>query len=127
MTALVGQELKSADRQNANNTGFGYQYNNGGIPFVDYRIVKQLLENNFQYYGMSNEFDRFVGFFANASYTYRGKYNITGTVREDGSNRLGKSPSARWLPTWTVSGRWNVDRGRFSQRSFFDQLPDLKR
>jgi TonB-linked SusC/RagA family outer membrane protein len=115
ITALVGQELKSADRQNSNNTGLGYQYNNGGIPFVDYRIVKQLIENNFQYYGMSNEYDRFVGFFANASYTYQGKYNLTGTVREDGSNRLGKSPSARWLPTWTVSGRWNIDRERFME------------
>lgn len=113
VTALVGQELKSADRQNSNNTGIGYQFNNGGIPFVDYRIVKQLLENNFQYYGNSNAYDRFVGFFANASYTYKGKYSLTGTVREDGSNRLGKSQSARWLPTWTVSGRWNIDREKF--------------
>ena len=115
ITALVGQELKSADRQNSNNTGIGYQYNNGGIPFVDYRIVKQLLENNFQYYGNSNEYDRFVGFFANASYTYQGKYNLTGTVRQDGSNRLGKSQSARWLPTWTISGRWNIDREKFME------------
>ena len=115
ITALVGQELKSADRQNANNTGIGYQFNNGGIPFVDYRIVKQLLENNFQYYGMGNEYDRFVGFFANASYTYQGKYNFTGTIRQDGSNRLGKSSSARWLPTWTVSGRWNIDREKFME------------
>jgi TonB-linked SusC/RagA family outer membrane protein len=115
VTGLVGQELKSADRQNANNTGFGYQYNNGGTPFVDYRIIKQYLENNFQYYGNENEFDRFVGFFANASYTYKGKYNFNATVREDGSNRLGKSPSARWLPTWTVSGRWNVDREKFME------------
>lgn len=115
VTALVGQEVKSADRQNSNNTGFGYQYNNGGTPFVDYRIIKQYLENNFQYYGNSNEYDRFVGFFANGSYTYKGKYNINATVREDGSNRLGKSPSARWLPTWTVSGRWNIDRESFME------------
>lgn len=115
VTGLVGQELKSADRQNANNTGFGYQYNNGGTPFVDYRIVKQTLENNFQFYGNQNEYDRFVGFFANGSYTYKGKYNFNATVREDGSNRLGKSPSARWLPTWTVSGRWNVDREKFME------------
>lgn len=115
VTALIGQEVKSADRQNANNSGFGYQYNNGGTPFVDYRIVKQLIENNFQYYGMANEYDRFVGFFANAGYTYKGKYNISGVFREDGSNRLGKSPSARWLPTWTVSGRWNVDKEDFME------------
>jgi hypothetical protein len=116
ITGLIGQEVKSADRQNANNTGFGYQYNNGGIPFVDYRIVKQTLENNFQYYGMGNEYDRFVGFFANGGYTYKGKYNISGVVRYDGSNRLGKSKSARWLPTWTVSGRWNIEREKFMEK-----------
>ncbi len=115
VTGLVGQELKSADRQNANNTGFGYQYNNGGTPFVDYRIIKQTLENNFQFYGNENEFDRFVGFFANGSYTYMNRYNLNATVRYDGSNRLGKSSSARWLPTWTVSGRWNVDREKFME------------
>jgi TonB-linked SusC/RagA family outer membrane protein len=113
ITALIGQEVKYADRQNASNTGFGYQYQNGGVPFVDYRIVKQLLENNFTYYGMGNEYDRFVGFFANGSYSYKGKYTFNGTVREDGSNRLGKARSARWLPTWTVSGKWNVDRESF--------------
>ncbi|MEI6949159.1 SusC/RagA family TonB-linked outer membrane protein [Paraflavisolibacter sp. H34] len=113
VTALLGQETKYANRQNFSNTGFGYQYNNGGIPFVDYRIIKQALEENNQYYGMGNEYDRFVGFFANASYTYKSRYNISGTVRDDGSNRLGKSRSARWLPTWTVSGRWNVDREAF--------------
>jgi TonB-linked SusC/RagA family outer membrane protein len=115
VTAIVGQELKSADRQNANNVGFGYQYNNGGTPFVDYRIVKSALEENSQYYGMSNEYDRFVGFFGNASYTYKGKYNLAATVRDDGSNRLGKSSSARWLPTWTISGRWNIDREKFME------------
>ena len=122
VTAIVGQELKSADRQNASNTGFGYQYNNGGTPFVDYRIVKETLEGNNQYYGMGNQYDRFVGFFGNASYTYQGKYNIAATVRDDGSNRLGKSSSARWLPTWTVSGRWNVDREKFMENSKISYL-----
>ena len=34
--------------------------------------------------------------------------SINGTLRYEGSNRLGKSRSARWLPTWNVSGRWNI-------------------
>jgi hypothetical protein len=29
-------------------------------------------------------------------------------VRYEGSNRLGKATSARWLPTWNVSGSWNA-------------------
>lgn len=113
--ALAGQEIKYTDRQNANNTGFGYQYENGGVPFVDYRIVKQFVENSLQYYGMGNEYERFVGYFANLQYTYNRKYTINGTLRRDGSNRLGRSEKARWLNSWTVAGRWNVDQEEFMQ------------
>lgn len=31
---------------------------------------------------------------------------MNGTVRYEGSNKLGKSRSARWLPTWNISGAW---------------------
>lgn len=110
---LIGQEIKYTDRQNANNTGFGYQYENGGVPFVDYRIVKQFVENSLQYYGMGNEYERFVGYFANVGYTYNKKYTFDGTLRRDGSNRLGRSEKARWLNSWTVAGRWNLDQENF--------------
>ncbi len=112
---LVGQEVKYTDRQNANNTGFGYQYENGGVPFVDYRILKQFVENSMQYYGMGNEYERFVGYFGNARYTYNRKYTLDATVRRDGSNRLGRSEKSRWLNSWTIAGRWNVDRESFMQ------------
>jgi TonB-linked SusC/RagA family outer membrane protein len=113
---LIGQEIKYTDRQNANNTGFGYQYENGGIPFVDYRIVKQFVENSLQYYGMGNQYERFVGYFANVGYTYNKKYTFDGTLRRDGSNRLGRSEKARWLNSWTVAGRWNMDQEKFISR-----------
>ncbi len=110
---LLGQQIKYADRQNFTNTGYGYQYENGGIPFVDYRILKQTIESNFPYYEMSKTFDRFAAFYFNAQYTYDNKYNLYGTVRYDGSNMLGASPNARWLPTWSFGGSWNVDQEKF--------------
>lgn len=113
ITGLVGQEVKYSDRQNANNTGFGYQYNNGGVPFVDYRIVKQFIENSLQYYGMGNTYERFVGYFGNVRYIYNKKYALEATFRRDGSNRLGASEKARWINSYTVSGRWNIEQEDF--------------
>ncbi|MCK7557249.1 SusC/RagA family TonB-linked outer membrane protein [Chitinophaga sedimenti] len=115
LNLLAGMQVKSADRQNFNNTGYGYQYGNGGVPFVDYRILKQTIETNFPYYGMSKDYDRFVAFYGSAGYSYDAKYNLTGTVRYDGSNRLGSSRTARWLPTWSVAGSWNLDREDFME------------
>jgi TonB-linked SusC/RagA family outer membrane protein len=113
ISALVGQQVKYADRQEASNTGYGYQYDNGGVPFTDYRILKQTIENDFPYYGMSRDYDRFAAFYATATYAYNGKYNLSATTRYDGSNKLGRSSNARWLPTWSVSGSWNIDQEDF--------------
>ncbi len=115
LNVLLGQQVKYTDRQTYSNTGYGYQYDNGGIPFVDYRILKQTIEANFPYYEMARFYDRFAAYYLNTQYTYNKRYNIYGTVRYDGSNKLGSSKTARWLPTWSFGGSWNVDEENFMQ------------
>ncbi|MES1221455.1 MAG: SusC/RagA family protein, partial [Bacteroidota bacterium] len=110
---LIGQQIKYADRQNSSNTGYGYQYESGGVASPDFRILKQNIEQNFPYYGMTKSFDRFAAFYFNAQYTYDNKYNLYATVRYDGSNQLGSSRTARWLPTWSFGGAWNLDEEGF--------------
>jgi len=123
LSVLAGQQLKYTDRQNFNNTGYGYQYENGGVPNIDYRIVKQAIETNFNYYGMGMEYDRFAAFYGTANYTYDRKYNLTANARYDGSNRLGESKRARWLPTWSLGASWNVEAEPFMDRlRFVDYL-----
>ncbi|MET4545393.1 TonB-linked SusC/RagA family outer membrane protein [Pedobacter africanus] len=116
ISGIIGHQTKFADRQNSFNNGYGYQYDKGGRPFTDYRIIKMLLEGNYNYYGMDQYFDRFSAFFANGRYAYNSKYVINGTIRYDGSNRLGKSATARWLPTWTISAAWNADEEDFIKK-----------
>jgi len=113
LNALIGQEYRSSDRQTSNNVGVGYQYNTGGTPFVDYRFFKKMVETSNVYYGLIPEYDRAVAFYANAQYTFKDRYTIMGTARTDGSNRMGASSKARWLPTWTVAGVWNTDQENF--------------
>lgn len=116
INVLLGQQIKYTDRQNFNNTGYGYQYDNGGVPFVDYHILKQTIEANFPYFDMTRTYDRFAAFYLNGQYSFEKKYNIYGTVRYDGSNKLGSSKTARWLPTWSFGGAWNVDEEAFMQK-----------
>lgn len=40
--------------------------------------------------------------------------NLTG--RYEGTNKLGRSRSARWLPTWNVSGAWNAHEETFFKK-----------
>lgn len=115
LNVYASTEMRFANRQNRNFDGFGYQYDRGGVPYIDPNIVKQNVEGNLSYYGMDYRYDRYLAYMGRAAYSYDGKYSINGTVRYDGSNLLGESRTARWLPTWNVSGAWNVDTEPFMQ------------
>lgn len=103
-----GMELSSTDRNKNWFRGWGYQYDNGGIPFYDPNVFKQGKEENAQYYSNEWTYSRNVAFFSSATYSYKGIYILNGTGRYEGSNKLGKSQSARWLPTWNIAGAWNA-------------------
>lgn len=103
-----GSELSSIERSRSWFNGVGMQYASGEIPFYVYEFFKKSAEQNTDYYTLSNTRYRSVAFFGNLTYSYKGRYNLNGTVRYEGSNQLGRARSARWLPTWNIAGSWNV-------------------
>ena len=108
MNVFGGMELNQVQRQQTWFRGWGMQYSMGEIARYAYEVFKKGAEENTQYYTMSNSLMRSVAFFANGTYSYKGRYTINGTIRYEGTNKLGKTTSARWLPTWNVSGAWNM-------------------
>ena len=118
LSLFGGGELNSTDRQYTWFRGWGYQYNNGGEPYLDYHLFKQSQEENSMYYSNSFTYYRNLAFFGMATYSYKGRYTINGTIRYEGTNKLGKSRKARWLPTWNVSGAWNAHEERWWQPTF---------
>ena len=117
-----GMEINNPDRSHSRWDGVAMQYDMGYLPNYDYHYFKQASEENSIYYGLSNTYNREVSFFGTATYSYKGRYTINGTVRYEGSNRLGKSTSARWLPTWNVSGAWNAHEEPWFQKVFKNTL-----
>lgn len=117
INSYAGMELNSQERTSDWSDGLGMQYNNGELPFFDYFAFKQMRESNTNYYGLNNTISRQAAYFATATYSYMMRYAITGTLRYEGTNRLGKSRSARWLPTWNIAGAWNVH-----EENFFENL-----
>ena len=103
-----GMEINNTDRNQTFFNGVGMQYGNGMLGSYNYLYFKQASEENSIYYSLTNGYNREVSFFGTGTYSWKGRYTINGTVRYEGSNRLGKARSARWLPTWNVSGAWNA-------------------
>ena len=117
-----GMEVNNTDRSRSYFNGVGMQYDMGFLGDYDYRYFKQASEENSLYYWLSNSYGREVSFFGTATYSWKGRYTLNGTVRYEGSNRLGKARSARWLPTWNVSGSWNVHEEAWFAKTFKDVL-----
>ena len=112
-----GMETTSIERTRSWFNGWGMQYSKGEIPFYVYQFFKKSIEENTNYFTLSNTNSRSVAFFANGTYGFNNRYVLNGTFRYEGSNAMGKSRSARWTPTWNVAASWNVD-----QEKFFESL-----
>lgn len=119
---LAGQEIKYTNRTSTRIDGIGVVYENGGVVNTDPNMIEFLNRQGISTYAIGIDRERFAGVFLNGAYAYREKYIFNATVRYDGSNRLGKSRRARYLPTWNVSGAWNLDKERFMNFRFLDYL-----
>lgn len=113
LNVFGAMEVRYADRQNEYFDGAGYQFENGGLVSSNYYYFKQAAETGKPYFGMGYGLDRYIAYFSNASYTFKEKYTLKFSARLDGSNLMGKSTVARWLPTWNLSGSWNIDEESF--------------
>jgi TonB-linked SusC/RagA family outer membrane protein len=107
---MAGQQISSTDRSASMFQGWGYQWDRGGQPYLDYRAFKKLIEagSSSYYYSHDLKYDRSSAFFSRISYSYLGKYVLNLNGRYEGSNQLGRSRQARWLPTWSLSGAWHA-------------------
>ena len=111
-----GTEIGSVDRQRNYMLGWGMQYTKGELPFYLLEFFKKSIEDGSDYYSLNHYRNRSAAFFANATYSYKGRYIVNGTYRYEGTNRLGPSRQARWLPTWNVSAAWNMHEEKFFEK-----------
>lgn len=73
--------------------------------------------------GMLDYLDRFVSYYANATYSYLDRYTLNASIRKDESNLFGVSTNQRGVPLWSVGGLWEIDKEHFYRLSW---LPSLR-
>jgi TonB-linked SusC/RagA family outer membrane protein len=116
LNLLGAIEVDNTDRVATSFNGVGMQYDLGMLGSYDYRYFKQASEDNSIYYSVGNNYTRSAKFFINANYMFKGRYSVNATLHYEGSNRMGRSNSARWLPTWNISPAWNISEEPFFQK-----------
>ncbi|MCZ4695946.1 SusC/RagA family TonB-linked outer membrane protein [Ancylomarina euxinus] len=115
MNIFLGNEVNITNREGFGKDIWGISYDKGGVVSTHpdlQRYLNALGQGNFP---TSLRKDRRASVFTTAAYTYQGKYIVNGSFRYDGSNQLGESTSARFLPSWTASGAWNIHAESFME------------
>lgn len=128
IAAIVGAEAREGQTIGSGNMVYGYRED----PLIYQAIdpvglyphfitgTNQRIPNSLSM--TSNQY-RFLSFYTNVSYSYKGKYRISGSLRKDGSNVFGAETNDKWKPLWSAGIGWSV-----SQESFYNisWLPVLR-
>lgn len=130
ISALGGWEIKDLLVTSSRARIYGYNRNGSQVnPNIDYvtRYSKYTLRTssatipNSQSVGETQ--DRFISYFANASYTYSGRYTVSGSARKDAANLFGVKTNQKGVPLWSAGAAWQIDKEKFYS---IDWLPTLK-
>ncbi|SDE94457.1 TonB-linked outer membrane protein, SusC/RagA family [Mucilaginibacter pineti] len=67
--------------------------------------------------------DRYVSYFANATYAYKSRYTLSLSARKDESNLFGVKSNQKGVPLWSAGFGWDISKEAFYD---FSWLPYLK-
>ncbi|KQN35819.1 hypothetical protein ASE92_06640 [Pedobacter sp. Leaf41] len=128
LEAIVGAERRQSRLRTDNQILYGYDPQTLNSINVNYAIAYPTYANlNDNAYipaaGLPSEIlNRFVSVYANAAYTYKQKYSVTGSIRRDASNLFGVRTNQKWVPLWSVGGVWKIDDEGFYQNDWIPHL-----
>ena len=115
-----GIEIRS-DKYNGISTfsyGWDPQYGQSIAPIYTDRYLTAVKQGRFNP-NITEKVTQVASYIGSASYTYGNRYVLNANIRSDGSNKFGSNPEYRWLPTWSVAGKWILSNEKFMQNVNF--------
>ncbi|WP_293924786.1 SusC/RagA family TonB-linked outer membrane protein [Sphingobacterium sp. UBA6320] len=128
LAAIAGAEIRQVSSDMISSVFWGYDPEYLTFQPVEYgkRIRSfngvggtSILRDYSQIEGFEN---RYVSYFANASYTFNHKYVVSGSFRKDASNLFGVKSNSKGQPFWSVGTAWLLSNESFMKNSGFSLL-----
>ena len=118
-SGILGAEQKRTLNQTSMTSFFGYNgqtlinmpinmnaLNGDFLPAFDYTGYASFRSTN--YYGETESERRFMSYYGQGTYIYKGKYVATGSFRIDQSNLFGVDPKYKNKPLWSAGVNWRA-------------------
>ncbi|MBO9632988.1 MAG: SusC/RagA family TonB-linked outer membrane protein [Chitinophagaceae bacterium] len=111
LSGALGSEITSNRYSGVAQVRRGYYPERGSsfasIDLNTYTFYAGWLQNNGQA-KITEDQQNLLRTFLTVTYVYDGRYVLTGSASSEYSNAFGTRSNERFLPTWALSGRWNM-------------------
>lgn len=131
VSALAGAEVRSIVSDSYSRVAYGYDDTFGtAVTNLNFNTTYPVnptglgsltlpsINNN-----VTGTTNRYVSYYANASYTFMERYIVTTSGRKDGANIFGVRTNDKVTPLWSTGLAWNISKESFYK---FSLLPNLK-
>ncbi|MFD2288074.1 SusC/RagA family TonB-linked outer membrane protein [Pedobacter petrophilus] len=117
LTLIAGSEIRQTKIGQGFNTMYGYNTGTGFSRPVDFSTpYPTILFFNGNLAGSSTQEDktrRYLSYYSNTAYTFKGKYTLSGSIRYDDYNNFGVDRKFRATPLWSGGVKWDVSKESF--------------
>ena len=110
VSAMAISEIRSIKYDGISGTYYGWQPERGqtissalSAAYTELNVAPSLTDNVTNY----------VSWMGSATYAYKDKYTFNANIRADGSNNFGDNPKYRFLPIWSVAGKYTLTNEEF--------------
>lgn len=114
VSALATSEIRSVITDGFSGTHYGWMPERGQVisPAYTDAYVREFSRGSFVPVITDNQANT-VSWIFSGIYSYRDTYTLNANVRMDGSNQFGENPEYRFLPIWSVAGKYALTNERF--------------
>lgn len=114
ISALATSEIRSVITDGYSGTQYGWMPERGQVisPAYTDEFILDFRNGAFTPVITDNQSNT-VSWIFSGIYSYKDTYTLNANVRMDGSNQFGENPKYRFLPIWSVSGKYALTNERF--------------
>ncbi|MGY0427166.1 MAG: TonB-dependent receptor plug domain-containing protein, partial [Polaribacter sp.] len=123
VNSIVGYEVRQVLSNGISTRHYGYNPKTltyANIPYGNTPTTiigeKSIISNPDSFDEFEN---RYISYYANTSYTYLGKYTISGSTRLDDTNLFGSNKKYRNIPLYSLGLKWNLYKEKFMRTNNF--------
>ncbi|RYE18894.1 MAG: SusC/RagA family TonB-linked outer membrane protein, partial [Sphingobacteriales bacterium] len=129
INAIAGAEARETKAASSGYRTYGYDENNLGFVMVDYVTAFPIYNNLMPSlpipnigFGFGETLGRLLSTYANAGYSYKKRYQLSGSVRRDASNLFGVATNDKWSPFWSAGAAWRISSEPFFKSALLSNL-----